>query len=106
MFNTRLSAVIACAVIVLFASSSAAFAAEPQASTKPGASKEWREKMASAHERMAACLRSDKSMDVCHQEMMKAAGGARGDHDCGMKGMHEDEEHHAHPMSADRDSPK
>lgn len=45
--------------------------------------KEDREKMASVHEKHAACLRSDKSAEDCHKEMMSA-------HDemgmgCGMK---------------------
>ena len=30
-----------------------------------------REKMAKAHEDMAACLRSDRAIEECHSEMMK-----------------------------------
>jgi hypothetical protein len=35
-------------------------------------SKEDREAMAQAHEKMAACLRSNKSVDECHEEMRSA----------------------------------
>jgi len=34
--------------------------------------KEQRNKMAMAHEQMATCLRSDKSMEDCHDEMRKS----------------------------------
>lgn len=34
--------------------------------------KEQREKMAQAHEKMASCLRSDKSLAACHDEMRKS----------------------------------
>ena len=34
--------------------------------------KEARETMAASHEKMAACLRSDQSMESCRDEMMKA----------------------------------
>lgn len=34
--------------------------------------KEQRSKMADMHEKMAACLRSDKAMSECHKEMMDA----------------------------------
>jgi hypothetical protein len=34
-------------------------------------SKEAREKMAQLHEQMAACLRTDKTLQECHSEMMK-----------------------------------
>ncbi len=46
-------------------------------------SKETREKMAQAHEKMAACLRSDRSISECHHEMMTACEEL-GEHACGM----------------------
>ncbi len=49
--------------------------------------KEMRGKMATVHEQMAACLRSDKSMSDCHGEMMKACQQLMGDHGCPMMGM-------------------
>jgi len=45
-------------------------AAEP-AETKP--TKEMRATMAAAHERMAACLRTDRPMAECREEMRKSA---------------------------------
>ena len=47
-------------------------------------SKEMREKMATMHEQMAACLRSDKPLAECRQEMMKGCQEMMGGHDCSM----------------------
>ncbi len=49
-------------------------------------SKETREKMATIHEQMAACLRSDKSLAECHSEMRKSCTDL-GDQGCPMMGM-------------------
>jgi hypothetical protein len=51
-----------------------------------GPSKEDRTKMAEAHEKMAACLKSDKPMKECREEMHEARGGMMGG---GMMGMDE-----------------
>jgi hypothetical protein len=64
----------------------AASAAEPPAPPAEP-SKEMRAKMASAHERMAACLRSDKSITECRSEMMKSCREVMGEHGCPMMGM-------------------
>ena len=45
--------------------------------------KEQREAMAKSHEQLAVCLRSDKTMDVCHEEMMKSC---KESDTCPMKG--------------------
>ncbi len=53
--------------------------------------KEQREKMAQLHEKMAACLRTDKPVHECHEEMMKACQEQMGQDGCPMmngKGMH------------------
>lgn len=50
-------------------------AAEPSA-MQP--TKEMRATMASAHEKMAACLRTDKPMAECREEMRKGAPMMRG----------------------------
>jgi len=63
-------------------------AAEPPAGP-PEPSKEMRAKMASAHERMAACLRSDKSMAECRSEMMKSCHEIMGGRGCPMMDMHD-----------------
>jgi hypothetical protein len=50
-------------------------------------SKEVREKMATLHEQMAACLRSDKSFAECRTEMMQSCQGTVGAQGCRMMGM-------------------
>ena len=55
--------------------------------------REQRNKMADAHEKMAACLRSTKPLSECHQEMMQACKANLGAecpmmHMHGMHGMH------------------
>jgi hypothetical protein len=56
-------------------------------STPPTApSKEMREKMATVHEQMAACLRSDKSIDDCRTAMMKSCHETIGPQGCQMMG--------------------
>ncbi len=62
------------ALAAILLSVAAVWAADPPpSSSTPQAppSKETREKMATLHEQMAACLRSDKSIDDCRAEMMK-----------------------------------
>ena len=54
----------------------------PPASTAP--SQEMREKMAQVHEKMAACLRSDKPIAECHREMKANCRAELGDRGCGM----------------------
>jgi len=96
MFTTRTTALILCAAALLCAgpvalAADAAKADAPKADVhRMEVSKETREKMASVHEQMAACLRSTKSLDDCHHEMMKAheamhdemKGDMKGEHDC------------------------
>lgn len=75
------------ASIVLIAGASAAFATDQPPDTAP--SKEMREKMATLHEQMAACLRSDKVLSDCHAQMMKECSELMGQNDCPMMGMHD-----------------
>ncbi len=49
-----------------------ALAAPPPPTGSAPVSKETREKMATIHEQMAACLRSDKAISECHNEMRKS----------------------------------
>ncbi len=54
-------------------------------------SAEQRENMAAMHEKMAACLRSEKSMVDCQKEMMQSCRDTMGKNGClmmGMGGMH------------------
>lgn len=73
--------------IILLASYLLSFsilAAEKPSATQPNKVKsaepsaEQRENMAKHHEQMAACLRSNKPIDVCHEEHMKACGAGKG----------------------------
>lgn len=68
---------------LLLALSSAAFAASPPtAATASTPTREMREKMATLHEQMAACLRSDKSMSECRAEMQKSCQSMMGSQGC------------------------
>lgn len=49
-------------------------------------SKQQRAQMASAHEKMAACLRSDRAFDECRQEMHASCMSTFGDQGCPMMG--------------------
>ncbi len=64
---------------LLIAAGSAAFAADAPTSAP---SKEMREQMATLHEQMAACLRSDKTMSECRSEMMKNCQSTMGNQGC------------------------
>jgi hypothetical protein len=74
------------ASVLLIMSTSAAFAADPPATSPPAPSKEMREKMASVHEQMATCLRSDKPISECHSQMMKSCQETMGHEGCPMMG--------------------
>lgn len=112
MTKTVTSTLLACAATALLGSFAMAYAADaPPPVAKPAAhemmehrapTREMREQMASLHEHMAACLRSAKSIDDCHHEMMaghEKMEGAMGDmheheHDCEhMMKMREHREH-------------
>lgn len=67
-------AFIACGVALLWAAGTV-FADEPAQGTRPPPTKEQREKMATAHEQVAACLRSDRAIEDCHAEMKKMHDG-------------------------------
>lgn len=71
--------------LFVFAASSAL--ADNASSHQMTPSKEMREKMAAMHEKMAACLRSDKPFAECRQEMMKSCQTMMGGKGCSMMGM-------------------
>jgi hypothetical protein len=56
-----------------------------QAQTPP--SRQMREQMAAAHEKMAACLRSDKDIAVCRSEMHQSCQAMMGAQGCPMMEM-------------------
>jgi hypothetical protein len=100
---------VACG-IALLSVAGVSLAAEPEHMDRPPPSKEMRAKMASAHEQMAACLRSDRPMAECHDEMMKQHEMMHQGHDehegMGM-GMGDSKHslHHEHAMG-DKPAPK
>ena len=68
----------------------------------PTMTAEQRQKMADAHDKMAACLRSDKPLGDCREEMMKACKEGMGKDGCpmmGQRGMHQ-----GHMMHSDESS--
>jgi|SRR6185369_6117625 len=74
------------ASVLVIMGASAVFAADPPAANHPAPSKEMREKMATLHEQMATCLRSDKPISDCHSQMMKNCQETMGDQGCPMMG--------------------
>ena len=101
MMNVRrLSITCATAVacgIALLSIAGASLATEPEHMDRPPPSKEMRAKMASAHEQLAICLRSDRPIAECHEEMMKQHEMMHHGHDEGM-GDCERSSHHEHAM--------
>lgn len=57
------------------------FSAEPKA---PTPTKEMRDMMAAAHEKMAACLRSETPFAECRVQMQKQCHEMMGEHGCSM----------------------
>jgi hypothetical protein len=45
-----------------------------------------RQEMATAHEKMASCLRSERAIKDCHKEMMAACKDSMGNNSCPMMG--------------------
>lgn len=72
---------------MLIAGCAAAADQQPPADLPPGT--EMRAKMASLHERMAACLRSERPLADCRTEMMRDCQELMGEQGCPMMGMGE-----------------
>ena len=75
------------ALIASMLISATSLAADTAPAGPPEPSKEMRANMATLHEQMAACLRSDKSFSDCRREMIKGCQKLMGDHGCPMMGM-------------------
>lgn len=54
--------------------------------TQTGGPKEDRQKMAEMHSKMASCLKSDRPMDECRNEMMSSCQKMMGEDGCPMMG--------------------
>ena len=72
-------------IVLLISGAGAAWAVEPPA-TPNAPTKQMREQMASMHERMATCLRSDKAVVDCRNDMMKSCQALGPGKNCGMSG--------------------
>ena len=90
------SILVKIATTIILGVSATSFAAE-NATTKHNMDKmkhmemtsEQRQSMAVAHEKMATCLRSEKSMEDCKMEMMNSCQENMGKESCSMMGeMH------------------
>ena len=68
------------------------------------ATAEQRQKMADIHDKMAACLRSDRPISDCHKEMMKACKSTAGKDGCPMmdEKMHGKRHHHMMEEGGDK----
>ncbi len=64
-----------------------ALAADPASAVAPEPTKDMRAQMATLHEQMAACLRSDKPFNDCRNEMMTGCKSMMGKNGCPMMGM-------------------
>lgn len=76
---------LAVAAMMIAGAGSASAAEEPPAAQTP--SKEMREKMAVVHEKMSACLRSEKPFADCRSEMQQNCQTMMGQQGCPMMGM-------------------
>ena len=72
--------------VVVLVGSPALAADKTKPPAPPQMTKEQRNKMADAHEKMAACLRSNRELKDCHDEMMRACKDAMGPEGCPMMG--------------------
>ncbi len=81
---------LAICAIALVIGAGAAFAQDTPAPIHAAPTKEMREKLAVLHDQMGICLRSDKAVATCIEEMRQACHDTIGEKDCPMMmGMHD-----------------
>lgn len=73
-------------LLTTFLSTHASSATNAQTSSTKEPSKELRNKMAQIHEKMATCLKSDKSIKECQQQMHSNCQSMMGKSGCPMMG--------------------
>ncbi len=82
---------LATVLVFTFSMVTAAFAAEktkaPPQKPSTQVTVEQRKNMASAHEKMAECLRSDKTIESCQKDMMQSCHEMMGKDGCPMMGQ-------------------
>ena len=72
------------ATTLLILAGTQVMAADTKTSTTPADPKAQREQMAQHHEKMAQCLRSDKTLQDCRQEMRQSCDQTMGEEGCMM----------------------
>ncbi len=98
MHSRNLATSFLCTLIASAYMSGVVMAADSATAVSPEPSRETREKMATAHEKMAACLRTDRAISDCREEMMKECHQLMGEHACPMMGM----DRHKHTMKSSK----
>lgn len=94
MSTQRISSIVmrsvAISMLMFFVGATAAQAADEPPAATAAPSKETRDKLAAMHEKMAACLRSDKAISECRSQMMQSCQTIMGTGNCPMygQGMH------------------
>ena len=90
-----------CTVVLL---GGAAFAGDAtgKAGKMPEMTTEQRGKMADVHEKMAACLRSDRPVATCHDEMKTSCQDVMGANGCPMMGGMGGMKHRGRMMNQDQ----
>lgn len=74
--------------LTVLAMTAAACATQPSAAGPPGPGPHgMRQEMAAAHERMAACLRSDRDIGECRAQLHQSCRAAMGEQACPMMDM-------------------
>ena len=74
-------------LILMSFTQTSAFAADKSKKKMPIVlTPEQRQSMATTHEKMATCLRSEKAMEECHKEMMQSCQETMGKDGCPMMG--------------------
>jgi hypothetical protein len=82
--NTLVQSILAS--MMFMTGAGGALAADAPKAEHAAPTKEVREKMATLHEQMAACLRSDKPIAECRTEMAKSCQDMMGKEGCPMMG--------------------
>lgn len=77
-------------LILLAFTSTSALAAKKDKMKMMSMTPEQRQTMAGTHDKMAACLRSDKSLEECQKEMMQSCHEMMGKDGCPMMGQMKD----------------
>lgn len=96
--STSARSFLAICAIAMVMGAGAAFPEDAPAPVHAAPTKEMREKMATLHDQMGVCLRSDKAIATCNEEMMQACRDTMGEKGCPMMIGVRDPMGKEHPM--------